>query len=222
MAWISVSGACSRAGKTALCETLLRALPAGAAAAVKFTTTDDVFERCPRGTPCVVCDIAVPFRLIEDARVLREPLTDTDRLARAGAAPVVWAIAKQAALRPAWQAVRRAVGAAEWVVMEGSTIVDLAAPDLHVFVAHPFLSPERWKPTTAGLVARADAVVVNLAADQDRPPSPEVRAALVAWRGRDDLYLADVRRPLASWAPQISARLDALQGTPSDADHRRA
>ncbi len=222
MAWISVSGACSRAGKTALCETLLRALPPGAAAAVKFTTTDDVFERCPRGAPCVVCDIAVPFRLIEDARVLREAGTDTDRLALAGAAPVVWAIAKQGALRPAWQAVRRAVGAAAWVVMEGSTIVDLASPELHVFVAHPFLAPTRWKATTASLVARADAVVVNLSADAARAPSPEVRDALVALRGRDDLHLADVRRPLASWAPQLSARLHALQGTPNDADHRRA
>ena len=34
--------------------------------------------------------------------------------------------------------------------MEGSTMVDTARPDLHVFVVHPFLSPERWKPTSAG------------------------------------------------------------------------
>ncbi len=222
MAWISVSGACSRAGKTALCESLLRALPAGSAAALKFTTTDDVFERCPRGTPCVVCDIAVPFRLITDTATLHQEGTDTQRLARAGAAPVVWAIAKAGALRPAWQAAQQAVRAAEWVVMEGSTIVDLAAPALHVCVVHPWLAPTRWKATTPARVADADVVVVNVAADAERGPAPEVRAALVALRGRDDLYVADVRRPLASWAPQLSARLHALRGTPNDADHRRA
>lgn len=212
MAWVSVSGACSRAGKTALAETLLRSLPERSAVAVKFTTTDDVFERCPRGTPCVVCDIAVPFRLMQDARTLREPGTDTDRLAQAGAARVLWAIAKQAAVRPAWQAVQRAVGGAACVVMEGSTIVDLASPELHLFVAHPFLSPQRWKPTSARLVPRADAVIVNLAAAETRAPSGEVLRSLRALRGRDDLIVADVTRPLGAWAPPLLARLTALAG----------
>ena len=56
---LSVSGATSRAGKTAAAVTMLRAVPG--ATAVKFTTTDDTFTGCPRGTPCVVCDIDVPF-----------------------------------------------------------------------------------------------------------------------------------------------------------------
>lgn len=222
MAWISVSGACSRAGKTALAETLLRALPPRAAVAVKFTSTDDVFERCPRGAPCVVCDIAVPFRLIEDARVLGEAGTDTARLASAGAGRVLWAIAKRGALRPAWEAVRRAVGAAEWVVMEGSTIVELARPDLHLFVAHPFLAPARWKDGSAALVSSADAVVINRSADETRAPAPEVESALLRARGRNDLVVADVRRPLEQWAPALGARLHALRGNPADADHRRA
>src|SRR5260221_5786559 len=101
---ISVAGASSRAGKTAAAVTVLRALGPGAASAVKFTTTDDVFERCPRGTPCVVCDIDVPFRIVEDPSVLREAGTDTDRLAEAGASRVVWCIAKAAAAEPALRA----------------------------------------------------------------------------------------------------------------------
>ena len=71
MALVSVAGPCSRSGKTALAVSLLRAAPPGAAA-VKFTTTDEVFERCPRGTPCVVCDIAVPFRVLRDAPTLEQ------------------------------------------------------------------------------------------------------------------------------------------------------
>lgn len=215
MTWVSVSGASSRAGKTALAETLLRRLRPRAPAAVKFTTTDDVFERCPRGSPCVVCDIALPFRLVRDERTLHEPGTDTERLARAGAERVVWAIAKRAAVGPAWQAVRRAVRGAEWVVMEGSSIVDLALPDLHLFVVHPFLSPRRWKDTTAGLVARADAVIVNRPHAEPRAPADEVLHALRALRGARDLIVADVTRPLDAWAPApLLARLAALTGDP--------
>ncbi len=208
---IAVSGACSRAGKTALLETLLRALPSGEAAALKFTTTDDVFERCPRGAPCVVCDIDVPFRLITDTPTLRQPGTDTDRLAAAGAARVLWAVAKRHAVAAAWQAARRELAGAPHVVMEGSTVVELASPELLLFVAHPHLSPERWKPTSAALVARADAVVVNLT-DPARAPAPEVLEALRGMRGRDDLLLADVQRPLREWAPGIQARLLAPLG----------
>ena len=158
---LSISGACSRSGKTAAAVSLLRALPVGRAAGAKFTTTEDVFERCPRGTPCVVCDIDVPFRIVEDAAVLSEAGTDTARLGEAGASPVVWAIARRTAVAAAWDAVQRRLSAADVVIMEGSTIVSVARPDLQIFVAHPWLSPERWKTTTATCVARADLVVVN-------------------------------------------------------------
>lgn len=209
MALVSVAGASSRAGKTSLLVSVLRALPEAAAAAVKFTTTEDVFERCPRGTPCVVCDIDVPFRLVEDPRVLDEPGTDTARLGAAGARRVVWAIARAGSVEPAWRRVRGAVGTG-LVVMEGSTIVDVAQPDLLLFVAHPFLSPDRWKPTTAALAARADAVVLNRPHGESREPSAAVRDALAAARGRDDLRVADVTAPLGEWAPDLAARLGAL------------
>jgi hypothetical protein len=209
VALVSVAGASSRAGKTSLLVSVLGALPRHAAAAVKFTTTEDVFERCPRGTPCVVCDIDVPFRIVEDPRTLDEPGTDTARLSAAGARRVVWAIARAGAIGPAWRRVQALAGPG-LVVMEGSTIVDVAQPDLLLFVAHPFLSPERWKPTTAALAARADAVVLNRPRGEAREPAAEVRAALVAARGRDDLRTADVTAPLGEWAPDLATRLETL------------
>jgi hypothetical protein len=209
VALVSIAGASSPAGKTSLVECVLRALPKGAAAAVKFTTTEDVFQRCPRGTPCVVCDIDVPFRIVEDARVLDEPGTDTARLGAAGARRVVWAISRASAIAPAWRRAAALAGPG-LVVMEGSTIVEVAQPDLLFFVAHPFLSPERWKPTTAALAARADAVVLNRPHGETREPAPEVRAALVRARGRDDLRTADVTAPLGQWAPDLAARLATL------------
>ena len=210
MALVSVSGACSRSGKTALAVTFLRALPPGRAAAVKFTTTEDVFQRCPRGSPCVVCDIEVPFRIVTDARTLDEPGTDTERLGRAGAARVVWAIARESASRAAWADVRTMIAGHALAVMEGSTIVPLARPDLRVFVVHPFLSPERWKPTSPALIAASDLVVVNRPSGERRAPSHEVLSALRACRGADDVVTADVTRPLAEWAPALQARVGSL------------
>lgn len=209
MSLVCVAGACSRSGKTALAVTLLQARPAEPALAVKFTTADDVFERCPRGTSCVVCDIDAPFRIVEDPTTLRQAGTDTARLLAAGARRVVWTIAKASHAAPAWRATQERLRGAKHVVIEGSTVVDLARPDALFFVAHPFLSPARWKATSGALVARADAVVVNRAAGEARPPSPDVLDALVRFRGRADVLIADVTRPLAEWAPQVAARLAA-------------
>jgi hypothetical protein len=182
---------------------LLEALPRGAAAAVKFTTTEDAFERCPRGTACVVCDIDVPFRIVDDPGVLAEAGTDTDRLGRAGARRVLWAIAKEHAAETAWRAVRERLLEESIVVMEGSTIVGIAKPERTVFVVHPFLAPERWKPTSSRLIAEADLVVVNRPAPETRPPSDEVLSALVRDRGGRGYVVADVTRPLAEWAPSL-------------------
>ncbi len=206
---VSVSGACSRSGKTAVAVALLEALPRHSAVAVKFTTTEDTFVRCPRGTPCVVCDIDVPFRLVEDPAVLREPGTDTDRLAAAGARRVLWAIAKASAAPQAWAAVRKRLDGGP-VVMEGSTVVGLARPQVHLFVAHPFLLPERWKPTTPTLVESADLVVVNCPAGERGQPSPSVLAALARHRRGREVRVADVARPLAEWAPEILERLSPV------------
>jgi hypothetical protein len=211
---VSVSGATSRAGKTALAASLLRARPG--AVAVKFTTTEDVFERCPRGTPCVVCDIATPFRIVEDPLVLAEDGTDTRRLADAGAAKVVWAIARAAHVDEAWTAVRERTKGAAVVVMEGSTIVETSNPDLLFFVVHPHLDPARWKPTASGLIARADAVVLNRVAGDGRPPSSAVRAAIAA-RNPRRVAMADAASPSLEWAEDLAARIPFPINAPKEA-----
>jgi hypothetical protein len=203
---IAVAGACSRSGKTAAAVSVVRALSARSASAIKFTTTEDVFKRCPRGAPCIVCDIDVPYRIVKDEATLRQPGTDTDRLAEAGARPVVWAIAKQASVEPAWRAVQALVGGATCVI-EGSTVVELASPDLLVFVVHPFLAPARWKPTTGPLLRRADLVVVNQPSAERRGPSAEVLAGIAPYRPIGDVRVADVDRPLVEWAPELVERL---------------
>ncbi len=219
MVIVSVSGACSRAGKTAAAVSVLEALPPDSAVAVKFTTTEDVFKRCPRGTPCVVCDIDVPFRLVEDPAVLRQPGTDTDRLAAAGARRVVWAIAKRAHAEAAWAAVRGGMRGDEPVVIEGSTVVGIARPDVNVFMVHPFLAPERWKPGSEELIRSADLVVVNLHAKERRGPAQSVISTLERHRGSREIRMANVTRPLGEWAPDV---LKHLGGPSSNEDLARA
>lgn len=209
MALVSVAGACSRSGKTALACSLLATAGRGQALAVKFTSTEDVFERCPRGAPCTVCDIDVPYRLVRDERVLQEPGTDTARLLLAGAREVLWCIARHTALEPAWRAVSGACAGAGLVIMEGSTIVTLARPELLLFVAHPFLAPARWKAGSDELIARADLVIVNRPRSEGREPAREVLERLRRAREKDDLRVADVTQPLETWAPELSARLRA-------------
>jgi molybdopterin-guanine dinucleotide biosynthesis protein len=219
VATVVVAGSSSRAGKTALAETILRSL-GSRAAAVKFTTTDDVFEKCPRGTACIVCDIDVPFKVVRDDATLNEKGTDTARLKDATRGPVLWTIARKSVAELAWQATVRLLDQAnadahmkpggddDGLVIEGSTIADLCAPDFTFFVVHPFLGPSRWKKGTRELVGRADCVVINRQASETREPSAEVMAALCEARPYD-LRVADVLMPLDTWAGDLLPRLQS-------------
>jgi hypothetical protein len=217
MTTVVVAGSSSRAGKTALVETVLRGL-GGQAAAVKFTTTDDVFERCPRGTTCIVCDIDVPFKVVRDEPTLHESGTDTARLAAATTGPVLWTIARKAVAALAWEATLRLLeqaradgpsgGADPGLVVEGSTVASLCSPDFTFFVVHPFLSPERWKEGTRELIGRADCVVVNRQASEGRAPGSEIMAAIHEQHPYD-LRVADVLMPLDTWAGDLLPRLRA-------------
>jgi hypothetical protein len=211
MSTIVVAGSSSRAGKTALAETVLRGL-GGQAAAVKFTTTDDVFERCPRGTACIVCDIDVPFKVVRDEATLSESGTDTARLRAATKGPVLWTIARKAVGALAWEATLRLLEQAgaggQDLVVEGSTVASLCSPDFTFFVVHPFLSPERWKEGTKELIGRANCVVVNRQASEGREPGAEILAAIHEARPYD-LRVADVLQPLDAWAGDLLPRLRA-------------
>ena len=217
MTTVVVAGSSSRAGKTALAETVLRGL-GGRAAAVKFTTTDDIFEKCPRGTACIVCDIDVPFKVVRDDPTLGEQGTDTARLQAATSGPVLWTIARKSVAALAWEATLRLLDLAradpkgttvrQGLVIEGSTVASLCSPDFTFFVVHPFLSPERWKDGARELIGRADCVVINRQATETRDPGPEVMAALHEARPYD-LRVVDVLQPLDTWAGDLLPRLHA-------------
>ena len=101
MILLSISGACSRSGKTAAAVSLLRVLPAGRAAAVKFTTTEDVFERCPRACPasCATSTCRSGSWRTRVSSAKPEPIPRA--CGEAGASQVVWAIARESAVTSA-------------------------------------------------------------------------------------------------------------------------
>ena len=202
---VVVSGSSSRAGKTALAETILRET-GGFCEAIKFTTTDDVFERCPRGTSCVVCDIDVPFKIIRDDATLKEEGTDTARLKDATNGSVLWTIAQRSAAERAWRTTLQFVDEPDSLVIEGSTIAMLCKPDFTFFVVHPFLKPARWKEGTAERIAAANCVVINKPVGETRDPDEEVMAAIDK-AGPYDLRVADVLSPLLVWASDLIPRL---------------
>lgn len=185
---------------------------------MKFTTTDDIFDKCPRGTTCIVCDIDVPFKVVRDDATLGETGTDTARLQAATKGPVLWTIARKSVAQKAWQATVRLLDQAKadansgggdaGLVVEGSTVASLCAPDFTFFVVHPFLSPERWKEGTRELIGRANCVVINRQTVEKREPSPEVMAAVNEARPYD-LRVADVLMPLNAWAGDLLPRLHA-------------
>lgn len=215
VATVVVAGSSSRAGKTALAETILRGL-GGRAAAIKFTTADDVFEKCPRGTSCIVCDIDVPYKVVRDDATLNEKGTDTARLKAATTGPVLWTIARKSVAEQAWLATARLLDQAKadakmrtdetGLVIEGSTIAGLCAPDFTFFVVHPFLSAARWKDGARELIGRADCVVINRQTTEAREPQAEVMAAIRESRPYD-LRVADVLSPLDTWAGDLLPRL---------------
>jgi hypothetical protein len=219
---VVVAGSSSRAGKTALAESVLRGL-GGHAPAVKFTTTDDVFEKCPRGTTCIVCDIDVPFKVVRDEATLAEVGTDTARLKDATTGAVLWTIARKSVAFQAWRATVRLLDQARAesrtaatnrdLVVEGSTVASLCNPDFTFFVVHPFLSPERWKDGTTELIGRADCVVVNRPSGETREPSAVVMESIQR-AAPYDLRVADVLSPLDSWASDLLPRLRTAGPTP--------
>jgi hypothetical protein len=172
---ISVAGATSRAGKTLLAEQIIqycasRGVPVYA---VKFTTTTDIPSPCPRGTPCTVCDLSEKFRIIRDPKILLQPGKNTQRLAAAGAAEIIWIISRKSNLPQAYSHLLTHLSPDAVTVMEGSTVTSFCEPDLLFYVAANHISPSRWKDNAKEISATADFFILNK--KKGMPNHPELQ-----------------------------------------------
>jgi hypothetical protein len=172
---ISVAGATSRAGKTLLAEQIIQYCASRGVTvyAVKFTTTTDIPSPCPRGTPCTVCDLSEKFRIIRDPEILLQPGKNTQRLAAAGAAEIIWIISRKSYLPQAYNHLLTHLSPDAVTVMEGSTVTSFCEPDLLFYVAANHISSSRWKDNAQEILSGADFFILNR--KKQMPDHPDLR-----------------------------------------------
>jgi molybdopterin-guanine dinucleotide biosynthesis protein len=160
---VVVAGVSSGAGKTSVAEVACELLSNECAtAAAKITVTHG--ERgCPHGGKgCNVCSsLGGDFQVITRQSVIEQADTDTARLSRAGASPVVWGITRDVALARAWKEIEKLLSNASCAVVESNTLTEHIKPALTLMVVDPTVSRKIWKPSAERLIASADLLIFN-------------------------------------------------------------
>jgi len=205
---LSIGAPGNGSGKTRLAVTLLEAFP-GAFTAVKFTTVYRDGQNCPKTeTACACRELHGLYTIISDPAIIEQPDTDTGRLAGAGAARTLWALALPQAHRRLWDHLTSEVlRPDERVISEGNRIIPALSPEALVIVIGPDVPRSRWKADTWDLVGRADLVVINAHGPSAGPAAagsldPEIRD-----RTRAPVVVQDVTVPLAGWSDGTLLRL---------------
>ncbi len=210
MKTVIVSGASSTAAKTALAEALIAKLRPRAWGAVKITVTHDVAEGCPRGGEgCGVCaSVGGGYRLILDPETIKQPQTDTGRMAEAGADPVWWLITTPPFVRLGWDDLKQRIGSVEGVVVESNSLALCIKPDLSFFTINPRVPRARWKASAPLLIEQSDLVIISLH-DTRREQAQELIANIETKRqGRGVLITEAVEHAVDM--PEVSRRLQNL------------
>ena len=150
---ITVSGAESGVGKTAVAERLLKNLKGWSA--LKVTTIKK--GPCPRETPCGICEEAdADFSIVADRRTLSQRGKDTQRMMAAGAREVLWLRSRPSALKKGLEAALKRFKHARGVVIEGTSVLKHFKPDLAVFVTK---KNSVLKPSARDVMNKVDIIV---------------------------------------------------------------
>lgn len=172
---IAVAGVTSGAGKTSMAEAVTSILSKRyPTAAAKITVTHGE-GGCPHGGKgCNVCgSLGNDYQIITRPSIIRQPGTDTARLAEAGASPVLWTITREMFIRDAWQEMQSLMKSARCAVIESNTLALTIKPALTLMVVDPTRSRRLWKPSAERLIASADLLIFN-----DRGPKTQRQALL--------------------------------------------
>jgi hypothetical protein len=157
-ATVSICGAASNAGKTWLCESVLRDLRAEGRPTVALKVTRTHLGDCPRGIEaCGTCDsLAADFELVRERARLDVPRKDTGRYFSAGADHVLWLLVKPSSVRAGLAAALAAVPAGCVLVAEGNSFRDYASADVTLMALS---GSGTLKPSALHVVDRVDAWV---------------------------------------------------------------
>jgi len=133
---ITVSGAHSGVGKTAVVEMLLKKLKGWSC--LKVTVLHNGL--CPTHRNCGACDkMSSRFSIVSDKKITEEQGKDTWRFKKAGAKKVLWLRAKPTGLK---QGLKKAISmfsaecgkGAQGLIIEGTSVLKYLYPDLAIFV----------------------------------------------------------------------------------------
>jgi len=159
---ICVTGSCSNAGKTTVCEDGLAALAAAGRPAVALKVTRTHLDTCPRENDgCGVCDdLDRPWRLIRDPAALDVSGKDTGRYLAAGASSVLWLIVDPAHMPEAVRAALAALPVGALLMAEGNSFRDHLTSD-DVLTVMAMTDGDQIKPTALHVIDRATVFVGN-------------------------------------------------------------
>jgi molybdopterin-guanine dinucleotide biosynthesis protein len=155
---VSVCGAASNAGKTWLCEQILRGLCADGRRTLALKVTRTHLGDCPRGvTGCGTCDsLEGAFEIVRDPARLDVRGKDTGRYCEAGADRVLWLLVHPLAVRAALLAVLAEVPGGSVLVAEGNSFRDYASADVSLLALS---AGGGLKPSAEHVLDRVDACV---------------------------------------------------------------
>jgi molybdopterin-guanine dinucleotide biosynthesis protein len=157
---VSICGAASNAGKTWLCETILRGLRSEERRSCALKVTRTHLGNCPRGIEtCGTCDsLAGDFELVLDRERLDVPRKDTGRYYAAGADAVSWLLVKPASMKAGVLAALAEVPAGFVLVAEGNSFRDYATADVTLMASS---ATGDVKASAGYVLDRIDALVRN-------------------------------------------------------------
>lgn len=151
-----VGGQCSKVGKTALCEDLIRLLTYLPWTAVKITPHAE--SGCPvQGPSCGCGPWEHTFSILEERD--RASGKDTSRYLQAGAQKAFWVQAKPGRLADAVEDLRALLAPSKRILIESDAIATFWRPELMVLVIDP-RRPDFKASTRAGL-ASTDLVLLR-------------------------------------------------------------
>ncbi len=128
---ITISGAHSGVGKTAVAEKLLGVLKGWSALKVTVIKKNG----CPRSEPCGACeDKKTPFTIVSDPKVINQKGKDTGRMKAVGAKKVLWLKATPFGLEAGLKAALRLLVGSKGVVVEGTSVLKYLKPDVGLFI----------------------------------------------------------------------------------------
>lgn len=157
---LSVTGATSKTGKTALIRRLIPLLPGWAVCKVT-TCFHHPGGICPRGQEdtCGICNsLDAPYLIIEDPAVIQQPATDTGLYTEAGAVRVIWVESRPESLAEVLPLVLELLKDYPGIIFEGNHVLQHIDADFSVMMAG---DGRRFKKSAEAVRDRISRIVYN-------------------------------------------------------------